>query len=169
MPNNKWNIEGNNCNPWAISKPSIGNVADQSVWSTQVTAPLPFEVINDLFATALVSPGSSPLLPLYRPSMNIVSVTQKFFQSHPNGITPDSVEADLLGFLSLVISYSKKATPISGAIYGTSSPKFTISIMPRTDFVTLFAQVKSILPGTGTLYDFVKILACYKNHEGDVE
>ncbi|SLM39732.1 hypothetical protein LPUS_10336 [Lasallia pustulata] len=170
MPNNQWNIEGNNCNPWAISNPGTGNSAGDIGWSTQVTAPLPFEAINDLFAAALVTPVTSPLLPSIRPSNNIVSATQKFFQSSPNGISPDSVKADVLGFFSLVISYAKKATPTSPPNYMEKSPKFTISIMPRTEFVTLYAQVKSTLPGTGTLYNLVKILACYKNDEDeDVE
>ncbi|CAD6576350.1 MAG: hypothetical protein ASARMPREDX12_007855 [Alectoria sarmentosa] len=169
MPNNQWNIEGNKCNPWAISSPSTGNGAGDFSWSTQVTAPLPFEAINDLFAAALVNPVTSPLLPSFRSSMNIVSVTQQFFQSSPNGISPDRVKADVLGFLSLVISYAKKATPTSPPNYMTRSPKFTVSIMPRTEFVTLYAQVKSSLPGTGTLYNLVKILACYKNDMDDVE
>lgn len=41
--------------------------------------------------------------------------------------------------------------------------------MPRTEFVTLYGQVKSTLPGTGTLYNLLKILACYSNDEDDVE
>ena len=41
--------------------------------------------------------------------------------------------------------------------------------MPRTEFVTLYDQVKSTLPGTGSLYNLVKILACYKNDGNDVE
>ena len=169
MPNNQWDIDGNNCNPWAITKPQIANSANSLVWGTQVTAPLPFEAINDLFAAALVTPVTSPLLPSVMASRNIVSVTQKFFQSSPNGISPDSVKADVLGFFSLVISYAKKATTTSPPKYSSTSPKFTIPIMPRTEFVTLYAQVKSTLPGTGTLYDLVKILACYKNDEDDVE
>ena len=169
MPNNQWNIEGNKCNPWEITSPTTGNGAGNLLWSTQVTAPLPFEAINDLFAAALVPPVTSPLLPSIRPSNNIVFVNQKFFQSSPNGISPDSVKADVLGFFSLVISYAKKATPTSPPVYMARSPKYTISIMPRTEFVTLYAQVKSTLPGTGSLYDLVKILACYKNDEDDVE
>ena len=27
MLNNQWNIEGNNCNPWAVLQPIIGNIA----------------------------------------------------------------------------------------------------------------------------------------------
>ena len=146
MPNNEWNIEGNNCNPWAIIEPQTGNGAGDLTWATQVTAPLPFEAINDLFAAALVNPVTSPLLPGYRPWMGITSVIQDFFQSSPNGISPDSVKADVLGFFSLIISYVKKATPITdNPSYDVRSPKYTTSIMPRTEFVTLYAQVKSTL------------------------
>ena len=137
----------------------------------QVTAPLPFEAINDLFATALAN-GKSPLLPIFRPSQNIVSVTQDFFQASPNGISQNTVKADVLGFLSLIVSYAKKADepPTDHSLYKTYSPKDTVSIMPRTDFVTLYAQVQSTLSlGSGTLYDLVKILACYKNYEDEVE
>ena len=137
----------------------------------QVTAPLPFEAINDLFATALAN-GKSPLLPIFRPSTNIVSVTQDFFQASPNGISQDIVKADVFGFLSLIVSYAKQATepPTDRNLYKTESPKTTISIMPRTDFVTLYAQVQSALPlGSGTLYDLVKVLACYKNDADELE
>jgi hypothetical protein len=169
MPNNKWDIDGNNCNPWAVSRPNTGNGAGNLIWAAQITAPLPFEAINDLFAAALNPPVTSPLLPSVRPANNIVSVTQKFFQSSPNGISQDSVKADVLGFFSLVISYAKFATSTNPPNYQERSPKFTISIMPRTEFVTLYNQVKSTLPGTGTLYNLVKILACYKNDGNDVE
>ena len=116
---------------------------------------------------AIKPPVTPPLLAASRPGANIVSVTKKFFQSSPNGISQDSVKADVLEFLSLVISYAKKATPTAPPRYGLRSPKFTISIMPRTEFVTLYAQVKSTLPGTGSLYDLVKTLACYKNDADD--
>ena len=121
MPNNQWNIEGNNCNPWVISNPTTGNGAGNLLWSTQVTAPLPFEAINDLFVAALVRPVTSPLLPSIGAWTNVVSVTQKFFQSSPNGISPESVKADVLGFFSLVISYAKKATPTSPKLFDTES------------------------------------------------
>ena len=41
--------------------------------------------------------------------------------------------------------------------------------MPRTEFVTLYAQVKGTLPGSVSLYNLVKVLACYKNDGDDVE
>ena len=62
MPRNKWDIEGNDCKLWAISTPATENGADDLIWSTQVTALLPFEGINDLFAAALVTPVTSPLI-----------------------------------------------------------------------------------------------------------
>jgi hypothetical protein len=67
---------------------------------------------------------------------------------------------------SLIVPYDKKATPITDSPeYMTRNRKNSISIMLRTEFVTLYAQVNSALPGTGTLYNLVKILACYKNNE----
>jgi quinol-cytochrome oxidoreductase complex cytochrome b subunit len=76
----------------------------------------------------------------------------------------------VLGFFSLVISYAKAAAPNQQPpVYENKSPKFKTSIMPRTEFVTLYAQVKATLPGTGSLYDLVKILECYRNIEDEVE
>lgn len=170
MSNNKWNIDGNNCNPWAVSRPSRGGGQGDLIWSVQATAPLPFEAINDLFVAALTPPVTSPLLPAVRPGKNVVSVTKKFFQSTPNGISSDSVKSDVLGFFSLVLSYAKGAADISSnPQYADASPKLMISIMPRTEFVTLYAQVKSTLPGKGTLYDLVKVLACYQNVADETE
>ena len=169
MANNEWNIDGNNCNPWKVTNPKSGNKQGDLIWALQATAPLPFEAISDLEAEALGT-TNSPLLPSVRPGRGVVSVTKDFFQSSPNGISSDSVKADVLGFFGVVISYAKGATDISdNPTYGTSSPKITTSIMPRTEFVTLYAQVKSTLPGSGTLYDLVKILACYTNQEDGVE
>ncbi|KAL8968708.1 MAG: hypothetical protein Q9183_002334 [Haloplaca sp. 2 TL-2023] len=170
MPNNEWDIEDNKCNPWAVDTPAKAGGAGNLNWAVQVTAPLPFEAINDLFIAALAPVPVSPLLPSgRRAKKNVVSVTQDFFQSSPNGIAADSVKADALGFLSLVVSYAKAGTQTASKDYTSLSPKFTLSIMPRTDFVTLYAQVKSSLPGTGTLYDLIKVLACYENIEEDVE
>ena len=172
MANNQWNIDGNACNPWKVSTPLNGGGQGDLIWAVQATAPLPFEAINDLAAAALTNPVNSPLLPAVRPGRNVVSVTSEFFQSTPNGISSDSVKADVLGFFSLVLSYAKVAYDISSnPIYMDESPKLKTSIMPRTEFVTLYAQVSSTLPGTSTLYNLVKILACYKNiaDENEVE
>ena len=165
MDNNQFEIDGNACNPWAISSPAKGGSPGLLFWSVQVTAPLPLEAISDLFNPS----ANSPLLPSINPRKNKVSVTPKFFQSNPNGISSDSVKSDALGFFSLVVSYAKAAPNQETPRYVSQSPKTTTSIMPRTEFVTLYAQVKSAISGTGSLYELVKILACYKNDGDDVE
>ena len=165
MPNNQWNIDDNGCNPWSISEPPTADTKGL-YWAPQYTVPLPFEAINDLFAAA-VREQKITFIPTYRPSARAVSVNQKFFQSSPNGIKSDSVKADVLGFFSLVLTYIKFTEETDPPVFSTRSPKFSTFIMPRTEFVNLYAQVKSTLPGTGTLYDLVKVLACYKNDEDD--
>lgn len=169
MDNNQFDIEGNACNPWAVSNPTRGGSPGSIFWAAQVTAPLPLEAIGDLFAAALARPVNSPLLPIVRPGKNKVFVSPKFFQSNPNGISSEGVTSDVLGFFSLVVSYAKAAPNQETPRYEEGSPKSANSIMPRTEFVTLYAQVKAMLPGTGTLYDLVKVLACYRNLDDDVE
>lgn len=167
MENNQFDIDGNACNPWEVSSPSRVGSPGLIFWAVQVTAPLPLEAIGDLFAAALTPPVISPLLPGIRPNKNKVSVTPKFFQSNPNGISSESVKPDVLGFFCLVVSYAKAAPNQETPRYEDGSPKTATSIMPRTEFVTLYAQVKATLPGTGTLYDLVKVLACYRNVDDD--
>lgn len=89
--------QGSTCNPWRIAEPGPGGQADQIRWATQVTAPLPLEAISDLFSKA-VTKTSSALLPTRSPERNMVWVTRDFFQSNPNVIAADSVNADGLGF-----------------------------------------------------------------------
>ena len=59
------------------------------------------------------------------------------------------------------MSYAKGA----GEEAKDESPRNIISIMPRTDWINLFKQVKSAVPGS--LYEIVKILACYRQDEDD--
>lgn len=159
MANNNFDIEDSTCNPWAIIEPETGGEPDEFSWAPQITAPLPLEAISDIFAKAVSLQGSS-LLPTTRMSRNMVSVTSGFFQSNPNGITSQGVTADVLGFFSLILSYAKAATSEDV----DASPKELTSIMPRTDFTTIFAQVSSKLPSTpGALYNLVKVLGCYTN------
>ena len=162
MQDPKVDIEGSSCNPWTITEPEDDGAAGGLKWGMQVTAPLPLEAITDLFSKA-VTGGSSALLPGIRTERGMVSVTKDFFQASPNGISSDSVTDDVLGFFSLVISYAKGAKEEDEDI----SPKEIISIMPRTDWTNLFNQVKSAIPDS--LYDVVKIVACYKRSGDGVE
>ena len=155
-------VEDSTCNPWTVTSPRKSGGAANSLWAVQVTAPLPLEAIQDLFSKA-VKDEPSALIPAIQPSRGMVYVTKDFFQANPNGITSDSVKDDVLGFFSLVISYAKGAREEAT----DESPKNIISIMPRTDWTNLFKQVKSAVPGS--LYEIVKILACYRYFEDGVE
>ena len=90
-------------------------------------------------------------------------VTKDFFQSKPNGIDPENVKDDVLGFFSLLLSYVKGASVLPQ----DQSPKNIISIMPRSDWSTLFKQVSSAVPGD--LYDLVKVLGCYRDYGDGAE
>lgn len=151
-------VQYSTCNPWTITWPSTGGAAGSLVWALQVTAALPLEAIFDLFSKSIRGEPSA-LLPRIQPGRNMVYVTKDFFQTVPNGISADSVKNDVLGFFSLVISYAKGARTEAE----DESPKNIISIMPRTDWTNLFNQVKAAIPGS--LYDIVKILACYRYFE----
>lgn len=161
MTNNKVNIPKTPCNPWDIIDPETGGKAADIGWGPQITAPLPLKAINELFGQRN-SDQRSALLQSRYPNQNMVMVTKDFFQASPNGISSDSVGDDVLGFFSLVMSYAKAADKLDD-----ESPKTLMSIMPRTDFSTMFKLVKSDVPGT--LYDIVKTLSCYKNSGNKVE
>ena len=88
----------------------------------------------------------------------MIYVTEDFFQSRPNGISPQDIQKDVLGFLCLVLSYANVAKVQEEP---DSSPKDTSLFMPRTDFTTIFKMIQSKIPGS--LYDLIKILVCYKN------
>ena len=122
----------------------------------QVTVAMPLEGINDLISQA-VSGQTNPLLAGISPSTNFVSVTGDFFQTKPGGIDPATVQPDVLGFFSLLMSYAKAAK----AMDKNQSVKVLTSIMPRTEFTTIYAQVSSQLQGVN-LYDVVKVLGCYQ-------
>jgi hypothetical protein len=84
-------------------------------------------------------------------------VTKEYFQTNPNKIAPNAVTDDVLGFCSLVLSYAKAAREMQP----NASPKIDITIMPRTDFNTMFKQVSKKLGGD--LFQLFDVLACYKS------
>lgn len=68
------------------------------------------------------------------------------------------VKDDVLGFCSLVLSYAKVDEFELGRV---QSLKMMTTIMPRTEFNTIFQQVKSKIPGD--LFNLFNSLACYEN------
>lgn len=139
--------------------------AAASLWSVQATAPLPLEAINDLMMFAVDENSPQNALSGKRWG-NCVWVNEDFFKSKPSGIT-SSVGQDVMGFLSLVLTYAKSTSQLSA----DNSVKSLSSIMPRTNFVTMYASIKSKLgpklSGSSGLYNLVKTLACYENKRHD--
>lgn len=163
MNSNSFDIDQGTCNRWTITTPDVGKDFEDILWSPSVTAPLPLEAISDLFVKNTAHQAHALLPEVKGQGMRclasrwMISVTKDFFQSSPNGISSTAVKDDVLGFFSLVISYAKAARSFNV----DESLKMSTTIMPRTDFTTIFTQVKGVVPGD--LYDLVKVLACYKN------
>lgn len=129
-------------------------------WEPQVTTPMPLEALYSLMKEQLKIPGPSPERNILdglsaRGYVSIV-VTQEYFQSNTNGIDGSKVTDDVLGFCSLVLSYAKAA---SKTLLPDQSPKLFVTFMPRTEFNTIFQQVKSKIPGD--LFALFNSLACY--------
>lgn len=78
----------------------------------------------------------------------------------PNGMEKEEVSDDVLGFCSLVLSYAKAA---SKPLQGDPSPKQRLTFMPRTEFNTMYNQVKSKFKGD--LFTLFDTLACYNTGE----
>ena len=87
----------------------------------------------------------------------IILVTDTYFQSKPNNIDGTKLTDDVFGFLTLVLSYAKAAK--TRKLEKDRSPKQLLSFMPRTEFNTIYGQVKSKIPGD--LFTLLDTLACY--------
>ena len=123
---------------------------------------MPLAAINDLFKQ-LKGVAHSPLLP-FRSQLKkkMVWVNENFFESEPQGITKKDASKDVQGFFSLLMTYVKG----NGNLGGThqSSPKGMSTIMPRTDFLTMYKSMEGKIKERD-LYKVVKILSCYTNEE----
>ena len=92
-------------------------------------------------------------------------VTKDYFKSKPNYIDETKLTDDVLGFLTLVLSYAKAAKIKD--LKPDQSPKQLLSFMPRTELNTIYGQVKSKIPGD--LFTLHDTLACYTTSEVDGE
>lgn len=121
---------------------------------------MPLEAVYSLMKEQQAQPSLEPerniLDGFYRRADYLVLVTQEYFQSNTNGIDGSKVTDDVLGFCSLVLSYAKAA---SEQLKPDQSPKLFLTFMPRTEFNTIYKQVKSKIPGD--LFNLFNSLACY--------
>lgn len=151
-------IENNKCNPWTIGGPRKDFDPANLEWGPQVTAPMPLEALYSLMKEQVLGLQKRNILNgmTYEHKKYPILVTQEYFQSNTNGIDGTKVTDDMLAFCSLVLSYAKAA---SDALRANQSPKSRLSFMPRTEFNTIFQQVKSKIPGD--LFTLFNSLACY--------
>ncbi|PLB53064.1 hypothetical protein P170DRAFT_423840 [Aspergillus steynii IBT 23096] len=144
--------------PFTITKPTKSQDLNKIDWARRVTAPMPLRVINKLMRQGILDPDGplSPVLPKFKERM--VWVGLEYFRSRPQGIELRDLTDDALRFFALVLSYAKASGSCSGR-----SPKFSTSIMPRTDFATMFrlANLDNILRDK-SFYEIVKIASCYE-------
>ncbi|OTA64293.1 hypothetical protein K449DRAFT_421652 [Hypoxylon sp. EC38] len=158
---NDIDVANSNCNPWSIKGVRQGTNPEIIQWDAQVTAPMPLEAMYFLMkdhSYNRVPPDRNFLDGTDTGGNNlVVVVTQEYFQSNPNGIDGNKVTDDVLGFCSLVLSYAKLAKK---NLIPDQSPKVFLPFMPRTEFNTIFQQVKTKIPGD--LFTLFNSLACYK-------
>ena len=101
----------------------------------------------------------------FRNDRSAVVVRKEYFQSNKNGIDQSKVTDDVLGFCSLVLSYAKNAKI---KLAPNESPKLSTTFMPRTEFNTIYNQVKPKIKGD--LFALFESLACYRTlHDDRVE
>ncbi len=126
---------------------------------------MPLEALYSLMQEQLLDPSNRNILDGICPRGDfLVVVTQEYFQSNTNGIDASKVTDDVLGFCSLVLSYAKAA---SNALLPDQSPKLFLTFMPRTEFNTIYQQVKTKI--LGDLFTLFNSLACYTtNSNADV-
>ncbi|KAI1320050.1 hypothetical protein F5Y16DRAFT_417644 [Xylariaceae sp. FL0255] len=131
---------------------------DDYVWDMQVTVPMPLEAVCDVFADANTLNNG-----LGSPTNYLLPIADDFFQFVAGLTNPDK---DVMAFFSLILTYVKNARKVN------KSPKLNSSIMPRTDFLTIFKLVQpklaSVLTDSDSLYQIVKQLACWNWNSGQV-
>ncbi|KAI0837778.1 hypothetical protein F5Y06DRAFT_304212 [Hypoxylon sp. FL0890] len=145
-------VANNDCNPWSISGARQGTNPEKIQWDAQVTAPMPLEAVYYLMKEHLQDrqlPQRNILDGTDTAGSYLVVVTKDYFQSNTNGIDRNKVTDDVFGFY----------------LIPDQSPKVFLPFMPRTEFNTIFKQVKSKIPGD--LFTLFNSLACYKTTDKD--
>lgn len=126
IPDQKaWKPSSQNGNPitikgfdqykWNIALPPSFNPTSVTL-APQVTAPLPLEAIHDLFLKARREMPNELIVTGKRDRISHMHVVQRSHLSQdgkfPARITPNDAPDDVLGFLSLLVSYAKYADRI---------------------------------------------------------
>ncbi|KAH7395021.1 hypothetical protein DE146DRAFT_756900 [Phaeosphaeria sp. MPI-PUGE-AT-0046c] len=179
MPFEPWGL-------WTLEEPPTYEEAS-TFPGIQVTAPLPMEAIQELISIIVNNEdvnGNEGVKRTFVPTVsaktsNIVLVYQQDLVDVYEGT--EDITTDMLGFYSLLMSYVKIATTMTDADRA-NGPKQKLSIMPRTDWKTMYnmyakeddntrktkCRPKKKNPNQ-SLLDIVKDLAKKKQLSGDIE
>lgn len=132
----------------------------------QVTAPMPLEALYSLMRENVrgIIDGRNILdgQTSFTTGQTLQLVTKNYFQSASLKMDPDKVTDDVLGFCTLILSYAKAANKKQPK---DVSPKHWLTFMPRTEFNTIYSQVKSKFQIP--LFDVFNILACCKTDQAE--
>ncbi|KAJ5981144.1 hypothetical protein N7481_008442 [Penicillium waksmanii] len=153
-----------NWQPWKkrTGKDRVKIEVEDTPCDFYIDAPGPKDDATNIFW----QPQSPPLCRLRLLSLEIpprsplgaqALVNKNYFKKKPNGIDPVSLTDDTVAFLSLVLTYAK--TIAKDPLKQDESVKLRSVFMPRTDFHTLYTQVKSQLPGD--LWNIINTISCY--------
>lgn len=114
--------------PWIIQKPEI--YSPYLGWGLQVTAPFPLSKIQSIIVkpSALLERRSVQAYPI------LTKESLPWIGSKKNGKAKYLENHDVLGFLTIVLAYVNAAKTNDPA----QGPKHSSSIMPRTDFRTMY-------------------------------
>lgn len=155
--------------PWAVL--GLVKETDKTVapwWLPQATASMPLEAIYSLLKENLLDPQGDDRNVLNGNVMGIGTrkedlklITKDSFAGLRARMDIQNINDAVLGFCSLIMSYAK-FVPKQHTGGNEASPKTSLIVMPRTEFTTVFKQVKSDFPATGELYDIFNVLACYE-------
>ncbi|KAL8846955.1 MAG: hypothetical protein Q9221_007997 [Calogaya cf. arnoldii] len=153
---------------WTVAEPEKWRGSDALLWSRQVTVAMPLKAIYQLFvdlkrdgisSNAIMAEGSK------RDNIHVVR-REDFRLLGLTGFKPADITDDLLGFLSLVVSYAKATRRMQAK----DGPKHSLSVMPRTDFAAMYELVrKKIEPQyQGGCYDFYTVVKELARMQGDL-
>lgn len=118
--------------PWIVQAPEKPTGSQYLNWGLQVTTPFPLSVIPSLVI------GPSILLER-KVYPKLTKDMLPWTGSKKNGTAKYLDNLEVLGFLTIVLGYVKAA----GVNDPSQGPKHSSPIMPRTDFRTMYAQVKT--------------------------
>ena len=156
------------CNPWTIVGLTPTKDKAGMLWAPQITAPMPLEALYSLMKENVQKANTDPSRNIlngatsFTTGQNIQLVTKDYFVSPSLNIDRSTITDDILGFCTLILSYAKAANLEQNP---DVSPKHKIPFMPRTEFNTIYAQVRSKFEITLfdlQVFDIFNILACYK-------